>query len=215
MCNINLTERNETEICYLGSVIGVAFEAEEHQDWCDHPSSLHVWNLNRRDFDPGNAYKVLEAPACLTSAAFHPQESGLIAAGGHSGEIHVWNAFSDSDPLLASSGVGSIHGHRDKITSVQWINGSHLDSRYRKTLATLEISTRFAQLDPIFQNFTQHFLHFIHRIGWDFDPMEFGFGQKRSKSDPENDRGSGSFTEKSYPEKNRCWNHVFVRQFER
>ena len=66
-----------------GSIIGVCFEAEEHQDWCDHPSSLHIWNLNRRDFDPGNAYKVLQAPACLTSAEFHPQESGLIAAGGH------------------------------------------------------------------------------------------------------------------------------------
>ena len=65
-----------------GSIIGVCFETEDHSDWCDHPSSLHIWNLNRRDFDPGNAYKVLQAPACLTSAEFHPQESGLIVAGG-------------------------------------------------------------------------------------------------------------------------------------
>ena len=47
---------------------------------------------------------------------------------GHSGEVHVWNAWN-TDPLIASSGVGSIHGHRDKITSVQWINGSHFEAR--------------------------------------------------------------------------------------
>ena len=109
--------------------MGVAFEAEEHDDWCDHPSSLHIWNLNRRDFDPGTAYKVLNSPACLTVAKFHPVEPGLIIAGGHSGEIYAWNAFSDSDQLVASSGVGSIHGHKDKISSINWINASHLDSR--------------------------------------------------------------------------------------
>ena len=50
-------------------------------------------------------------------------------AGGYSGEIQVWNFNSDSDPLIASSGVGSYHGHRDRISSVNWIAGSHLDSR--------------------------------------------------------------------------------------
>ena len=27
-------------------------------------------------------------------------------------------------------GVGSIHGHKDKITSILWIAASHIDSRY-------------------------------------------------------------------------------------
>lgn len=52
----------------VGSTIGVTFEVEEHEDWCDHPSALHIWNLNRRDFDPGSAYKVLQAPTCLTTS---------------------------------------------------------------------------------------------------------------------------------------------------
>lgn len=112
-----------------GSIIAVAFEAEDHEDWCDHPGSLQIWNINRRDFDPGNPYKILQVSACLTCAKFHPVEPGLVAAGGFSGEIYVWNALSDSDPLLASSGVGSIHGHKDKITTVNWISASHLDSR--------------------------------------------------------------------------------------
>ena len=43
-----------------GSIIAVAFEAEEHENWCDHTSTLHIWNINRRDFDPGNAYKALQ-----------------------------------------------------------------------------------------------------------------------------------------------------------
>ena len=56
-------------------------------------------------------------------------EPSLIVAGGYSGEIQVWNFNSDSDPLIASSGVGSYHGHRDKISTVNWISASHLDSR--------------------------------------------------------------------------------------
>ena len=43
-----------------GSIIAVAFEAEDHENWCDHTSTLHIWNINRRDFDPGNAYKALQ-----------------------------------------------------------------------------------------------------------------------------------------------------------
>ena len=72
--------------------------------------------------DPGNAFKVLQAPACLTTAKFHPTEAGLITAGGHSGEIYIWNAFSDSDSLIASSGVGSIHGHK-VILAYHFITG--------------------------------------------------------------------------------------------
>ena len=65
----------------------------------------------------------------MTSAKFHPVEPSLIVAGGYSGEIQVWNFNSDSDPLIASSGVGSYHGHRDKISTISWIASSHLDSR--------------------------------------------------------------------------------------
>ena len=57
----------------------------------------------------------------------------MIVAGGYSGEIQVWNFNSDSDPLIASSGVGSYHGHRDRISSVNWIAGSHLDSRVSRS----------------------------------------------------------------------------------
>ena len=79
---------------------------------CDRKQAKCLGYLGFITFDPGNAFKVLQAPACLTTAKFHPTEAGLITAGGHSGEIYVWNAFSDSDSLIASSGVGSIHGHK-------------------------------------------------------------------------------------------------------
>ena len=49
-----------------GSIIAVAFEAEDHENWCDHTSTLHIWNINRRDFDPGNAYKTLQVSTKLT-----------------------------------------------------------------------------------------------------------------------------------------------------
>ena len=41
-----------------GSVVAVAYAHAEHGDWCDHSTSLAVWNVNRRDFDPSRPYQV-------------------------------------------------------------------------------------------------------------------------------------------------------------
>ncbi len=40
--------------------LAVAFERpgeDAHPDWCDHETALCVWNVARRDFDPGNPHR--------------------------------------------------------------------------------------------------------------------------------------------------------------
>ncbi len=64
----------------------------------------------------------LDAPCCLTAVRFHPRDPSLVAAGGFTGELFLWSAAKDSssavDALLASS---NMQGHREKVTSVQWL----------------------------------------------------------------------------------------------
>ena len=40
-----------------GSVVAVAYAHADHEDWCDHSTSLAVWNVNRRDFDPSKPHQ--------------------------------------------------------------------------------------------------------------------------------------------------------------
>lgn len=70
----------------LGSVIAVAYEHTNHDDWCDHETTLAIWNINRRDFDPCSPFQQFTVPSCLTIAKFHPRHPGFIVAGGYTGD---------------------------------------------------------------------------------------------------------------------------------
>lgn len=105
-----------------GSVMAVSYEMEAHSDWCDHLTQLCIWNLNRRDFDPDKPYKTIQASSCLTVVQFHPRDPAYAAAGGFTGEVYLWSVSRDNDPLIAVS--SSMSGHREKITSLHWINAT-------------------------------------------------------------------------------------------
>jgi hypothetical protein len=98
-------------------VLAVAYEYPDHDDWCDHSTSLVVWNVNRRDFDPSKPHQTMPpASTCLTKAAFHPSDPALVLAGGFTGELYLWSVSKDQsgvDPLVATS---NMRGHREKIT---------------------------------------------------------------------------------------------------
>ncbi|TRY73188.1 hypothetical protein TCAL_01952 [Tigriopus californicus] len=105
-----------------GSVMAVSYEMETHMDWCDHLTQLCIWNINRRDFDPNKPYKIIPASSCLTVVQFHPRDPAYVAAGGFTGEIYLWSVSREQDPLVANS--SSMSGHREKITSLHWINAT-------------------------------------------------------------------------------------------
>lgn len=98
-------------------MLAVAYEYPDHDDWCDHSTSLVVWNVNRRDFDPSKPHQTMPpASTCLTKAAFHPSDPALVLAGGFTGELYLWSVSKDQsgvDPLVATS---NMRGHREKIT---------------------------------------------------------------------------------------------------
>jgi hypothetical protein len=104
----------------LAPVLAITYEHAEHPDWCDHATSLSVWHLNRRDFDPGAPHIKLDTFCCLTSLSFHPSDSSLLLGGGFTGEVFMWSLARNStdggggvaDMLLASS---NMQGHTEKV----------------------------------------------------------------------------------------------------
>nr|CAD7198337.1 unnamed protein product [Timema douglasi] len=106
-----------------GGVIALGYSHLEHDNWCDHNSSVQLYNINRADTSPTTSYKTLETSSCVTSLKAHPSEPSLLAVGTFSGELLVWNLQSEDEILVGSSAVvpGS---HREAITHVSWIRSA-------------------------------------------------------------------------------------------
>jgi len=111
----------------VSPVLAVTYEHAEHSDWCDHSTSLAIWYVSRRDFDPGAPHRQLEASCCLTAVRFHPQDPALILAGGFTGEVFLWSVAKGSDDVVGGTLVASsnMRGHTEKVTSVYWILKRH------------------------------------------------------------------------------------------
>ena len=105
-----------------GSVLALMYEMSEHEEWCSHDKTIDVWNLTRRDFDPAVPNQQITVSSCVTAGKFHPRDPTLLLAGAFTGELMVFSVSSSSsnDPLVASSAIAAI-GHREKVTSIQWI----------------------------------------------------------------------------------------------
>nr|CAD7392261.1 unnamed protein product [Timema cristinae] len=103
-----------------GGAIALGYSHLEHDNWCDHNSSVQLYNINRADTSPTTSYKTLKTSSCVTSLKAHPSEPSILAVGTFSGELLVWNLQSEDEILVGSSAVvpGS---HREAITHVSWI----------------------------------------------------------------------------------------------
>jgi WD40 repeat protein len=131
-------EEDELRVCDVawnatGTFVAVAFERGSHDNWCDHETALALWNINRRDFDPGDPLQQMSASSCLTAVRFHPKDSALVVAGGYTGELFLWQVSKEG--ILATSGL---NGHRERITCIEWrVDSSSADN----TLKTSKILT--------------------------------------------------------------------------
>ncbi|KAK4323474.1 hypothetical protein Pmani_005825 [Petrolisthes manimaculis] len=80
-----------------GSVIGVGYGANQHDDWCDHCGTLAVWNINRSDFDANQPERVIEMSSCVLCLAFHPNNPAVFAVGTFNGEVLVYDLSHSED----------------------------------------------------------------------------------------------------------------------
>ncbi|XP_040569267.1 cytoplasmic dynein 2 intermediate chain 2 [Lepeophtheirus salmonis] len=106
-------------------VVGYAVN-EEHNDWCGHSSSIHIWSLTKRSFNPKEPHFKVSCPTCIGCISHHPSDSEAFAAGGYSGELFYYSSRDDySTPIVSTS-----NGHRERITCLEWttlgIDGKYL-----------------------------------------------------------------------------------------
>ncbi|GFU40317.1 WD repeat-containing protein 34 [Trichonephila clavipes] len=92
----------------------------DHVSWCEHNSSVDLWSLGRKDFDPKKPNLTLETDCCITCVSFHPELPAVIVAGKLNGEILLWDISREDDPLLAST-EAAIFNHREPITGLHWM----------------------------------------------------------------------------------------------
>ena len=62
---------------------------------------------------------VLETSTSVLCVAAHPMLPAVVAAGGRSGEVFVWDTSRAGDPLVGSSRLDD-YNHRDGVVSVRW-----------------------------------------------------------------------------------------------
>ncbi|XP_067015238.2 cytoplasmic dynein 2 intermediate chain 2 isoform X2 [Anabrus simplex] len=125
--SLRMTSQKEAMVSSLtwnstGSVVALAYSELEHDSdsWCDHMGSIHLFNIDRRDFSPTNPSKILETSSCVTCVSAHPREPSILAAGTFVGEVLVWNLQRDEDTLLGGSGL--VQGaHVDAVSQLAWI----------------------------------------------------------------------------------------------
>ncbi|KAG8190125.1 hypothetical protein JTE90_026693 [Oedothorax gibbosus] len=98
----------------------LTFNQTDHISWCEHSSSVDIWSLNRKDFDPKKPNLTLETDCCITYVSFHPELPAVIVAGKLNGEIMLWDISKEDDPLLASTET-AVFNHREPITGLHWL----------------------------------------------------------------------------------------------
>ncbi|GFT69391.1 WD repeat-containing protein 34 [Nephila pilipes] len=104
----------------VGTAIAAAYSCIDHVNWCEHNSSVDLWSLGRKDFDPKKPNLTLETDCCITYVSFHPELPAVIVAGKLNGEILLWDISKEDDSLLASTEVASFN-HREPITGLHWM----------------------------------------------------------------------------------------------
>ncbi|XP_037067870.1 cytoplasmic dynein 2 intermediate chain 2-like [Pollicipes pollicipes] len=103
-----------------GSVVAVGYGASEHESWCEHSTTLALWNVNRKDLNVNQPYNKLELRSCVSYVRFHPSEPSMLAVGMVTGEMQLYNLSREDDPFLGST-AAVIQGHREPISALHWL----------------------------------------------------------------------------------------------
>lgn len=120
-----------------GTALAVAYSSKDHENWCDHDSSIAVWNILRKDFKPSKPNTVLETDCCVTAISFHPKLPALLAGGNFNGQVMLWNIAKEDDMFMALSGSGA-ESHREPISELHWFSDAEDVSKYKLVSCSLD-----------------------------------------------------------------------------
>lgn len=65
----------------VGGTLAVGLSHIYHEAWCDHLSTIQLYNLTIEDNFTDAPIKTLETNGCILTLSYHPTEPSILAAG--------------------------------------------------------------------------------------------------------------------------------------
>ncbi|KAG5323219.1 WDR34 protein, partial [Acromyrmex heyeri] len=98
----------------VGGTLAVGLSHTYHEAWCDHLSTVQLYNLTTEDNVIDVPIRTLETNGCVTTLCYHPTEPSILAAGLSNWDVLIWNLRNDS--------VVPMHvcTHGDCVSQVCW-----------------------------------------------------------------------------------------------
>ncbi|XP_014486822.1 PREDICTED: WD repeat-containing protein 34-like [Dinoponera quadriceps] len=97
----------------VGGILAVGLSHIYHGAWCDHLSTIQLYNFMTEDNFTYAPTKTLETTGCVTTLCYHPTEPSILAAGLSNWEVFVWNLRNSVRPMHVCT-------HSDSVSQVSW-----------------------------------------------------------------------------------------------
>ncbi|KAM0736419.1 Cytoplasmic dynein 2 intermediate chain 2 [Formica fusca] len=147
----------------VGGTLAVGLSHIYHEAWCDHLSTIQLYNLTIEDNLTDEPTKTLETNGCITTLCYHPTEPSILAAGLSNWDVLVWNLRND-DSITPTH----VCTHSDCVSQVCWRPRSVND------VSLLLSSSRdgYILIHKLTTNFTTVQLHKRFKIVKERNPVE-------------------------------------------
>lgn len=74
----------------VGGTLAVGLSHIYHEAWCDHLSTIQLYNLTIEDNFTDAPTKTLETNGCILTLSYHPTEPSILAAGLFNCKFFMW-----------------------------------------------------------------------------------------------------------------------------
>ncbi|XP_050452542.1 cytoplasmic dynein 2 intermediate chain 2-like isoform X1 [Cataglyphis hispanica] len=167
---INTLKESDTQIkvsdlswSTVGGTLAVGLSHIYHEAWCDHLSTIQLYNLTIEDNLIDEPTKTLETNGCIATLCYHPTEPSILAAGLSNWDVLVWNLRNDDSitPTLVCT-------HSDCVSQVCWRPRSVNDV----SLLLSSSKDGYILIHKLTANFTTVQLHKRFKIVKERNPVE-------------------------------------------
>lgn len=99
----------------VGGTLAIGLSHTYHEAWCDHLSTIQLYNLTTEDSVADAPTRTLETNGCVTTLCYHPTEPSILAAGLSNWDVLIWNLRSDDSVVPMH-----VCTHGDCVSQVCW-----------------------------------------------------------------------------------------------
>lgn len=99
----------------VGGTLAVGLSHTYHEEWCNHLSTIQLYNLTTEDNVADAPIKTLETNGCVTTLCYHPTEPSIFATGLSNWDVLIWNLRNDDSVVPMH-----VCTHGDSISQVCW-----------------------------------------------------------------------------------------------